>query len=366
MVALRSGTVATPMPSPSHSVCAATIDALVDGGFLPASPDGSPIEVAQSLIRTSSAQQPQEQQGDGGHVGIVTAGVAGTSSAVVVGTILYPAFASTGDAAVGGKRKANVLTSEELAANARDAVRQATKDKYATAEPVFARYCSENRLDPKTAREFCDATGEPNNANLGRFLIFVRDEILAARVCASMLYNDKSQGTAINWCQYQLKMQRKAVGESDIVGFVVNMVPVPDLVAAVKETKKEASLVAGHSLQKELTTHISLVQETAIYSNLLNFSVGVDPLLCLQTNFEMCSGHRVGCRVQVFRNLRAFHIFPGEPPPPHHRTARPRRRAIVPSSPPPPPYPRHRVRMHAQAPYASRLARRARRHCASS
>ena len=55
------------------------------------------------------------------------------------------AVASTGDAAVGGKRKANVLTNEELAANVRDGVRQATKDKYATAEPVFALDAFEQR-----------------------------------------------------------------------------------------------------------------------------------------------------------------------------------------------------------------------------
>ena len=342
MVALRSGTNATPLPtplvSPSHSVCAATLDALVDDGFLPASPDGSPSKVAESLIRMTSSTQPQEQQGDG-HVGTVT-GEARDGRAVVVATAIPTDVASTVDAAVGSKRKAHLLSAEELAANARDGVRQATKDKYATAEPVFARYCSENRLDPKTAREFCDATGAPHNANIGRFLIFVRDEILAGRVCASMLYNDKSQGTAINWCQYQLKMQRKAVGESDIVGFVVNMVPVPDLVAAIKETKKEASLVAGHSLQKELTTHISLEQEMAIYGHLLNFSVGVDPLLSLQTLFEMCAGHRVGCRVQIFRNLRAFHIFPGAQPPRHTPAAYPRHRTQ-------PPCPRPAVPMRA-------------------
>ena len=106
MVALRSGTVATPslptpLASPSHSVCVATVDALIDDGIFPTPTDDSPSKVLDSLLRTSSAL-PQEQQGDAGHVSIVTA--AGTSRAVVVGTVVASAVASNDEAAVGGNR----------------------------------------------------------------------------------------------------------------------------------------------------------------------------------------------------------------------------------------------------------------------
>jgi len=45
-------------------------------------------------------------------------------------------------------------------------------------------------------------------------------------------------------------MQLKAMGKPDLTGFVVNMVPVPDLVLAVKEWKRRRATWQEDSLSR--------------------------------------------------------------------------------------------------------------------
>ena len=53
------------MPSPSHSVCAAALDALVDHGLLPASLDGSPGKVAEPLSSPPDRPASRKRRADG-------------------------------------------------------------------------------------------------------------------------------------------------------------------------------------------------------------------------------------------------------------------------------------------------------------
>jgi len=46
-------------------------------------------------------------------------------------------------------------------------------------------------------------------------------------------------------------------------------------------------VAGGQSLQRQMTTYITVEQEMEMYGNLLDFSVGIDPMLSLQTVFEM-------------------------------------------------------------------------------
>jgi len=126
---------------------------------------------------------------------VVTAIPLAHATAVVLPTDSVTAAASS----TSGKRKADALSSEELAAHVLDGVRASTKSKYASAEPWFAKYCKDSSLDPSVERHFIDADGSPQNGRIGRFMMYVKEQIMQGTICASALYNDKSQGTAINW-----------------------------------------------------------------------------------------------------------------------------------------------------------------------
>ena len=223
----------------------------------------------------------------------------------------------------GAKRKAReialALSSTDVCMTVQNNVTDSTLKKYRSAQPLFADYCSENQLDIHTAGQLIGDDGLPRSDVIVAFIQYCTARVHAGTIVASMVYNGKSQGTAINWAQDRLKMQRKewchnhsiAASDKHMRGFICNLTDVVDCVKSLADDSKEMRLQSGQSVQRQLRTHVTHDAELLMYHHLLNFSLHMDALLSLQTRFEMIASHRIGCRCQVFRNLRMPHVFPG-------------------------------------------------------